>query len=218
MRNISILATLFCCAAPLGLFANAAPYGTDARAGAPMIVAGAGGDGGSLPGAPGGRGGAAAAPDDAGPAATASLKHYCRGLLESQAAGHNPRGFQPSDCASFFSGLGPERPSAGAHGRGDDEALQRFCIRVLMDPSRPPASPEGYQPSDCIGLFTSAGPARRSNHGQAGDGEEGASSSGGVGGRGGRHGAGSGGGAGGAGGAGSTGGVGGRGGAGGSTD
>jgi hypothetical protein len=223
MRNISVIVTLFCCVAPIGLFANATPVARangDAQPDARVVPIGAGGDGGSLPGAPGGRGGAAGRPDGGGnPAETASLKHYCVGLLDSQTAGHNPRGFQPSDCASYFSSLGAEdHSSGGTHGRGDQQALQRFCIKVLMDPSRPPNSTEGYQVSDCIALFANGGPAGRPSHGHGGDGEEGASSSGGVGGRGGRHGSGSGGGAGGGGGAGSTGGVGGRGGAGGSTD
>jgi hypothetical protein len=212
--------TIICAGVPLALSVQAAPLGRNpdkVRPESPLVRTGGGGDGGSLPGVPGGRGGAAGrAGPDSDPAQAASLKHYCISLLDSQGSGHNPRGFQPRDCADYFSNLDPDsRPSSGARGHGGGEALQRFCIQALMDPSRPPNSPEGYQTSDCISLFTGRHPT--GNQG-SGDGENGASSSGGVGGRGGRHGSGSGGGGGGGGGAGSTGGVGGRGGAGGSTD
>ncbi len=231
MRTLATIVAVLTCAAPLGAGAIADSVQSEAR---PLLLAaGRGGDGGSLPGAPGGRGGAAGVPDPAAAGNLAGLKRYCADLLNSREGASRDGQYAPADCLMLFSGLGEpaddeasQHPSSGwagipGRGRSDgtDEALKRYCTKILADPQRPPSSAEAYRPADCADFFASLEDRRaleRRPH--ARDGADGASVAGGLGGRGGRAGAGAGGGAGGAGGIGAMGGVGGRGGRGGASD
>lgn len=151
---------------------------------------GKGGDGGGFAGAPGGRGGAAGRPD-----------------------------IQSAPSASARNQSGTTGSGANSVRAKINDQLRHYCIRILNNLQKPPASHEGYHPADCIGLFVAiprAPPSASEQHGL--NGSNGLSISGGVGGKGGRGGAGAEGGTGGTGGAGIAGGKGGAGGAGGAAN
>jgi hypothetical protein len=120
MKTISTLVAMLCCAAPLGLSANAASD-------APVVLVG-GNDGASLPGLPGGRGGASGRVSAPTTDDLAALQTYCANLLDPT---KDPRKsarsafFTPDDCADYFSSLGaglplpPDPPFAMPGGKRD---------------------------------------------------------------------------------------------------